>query len=738
MGDRVSAEAIERNRVANRERARLRRLRMSEQEHEDHLQERRLYREKNKEHFNELWNLRYGANVEKFRERPFIGWDSEGYTTYKEDLSLVWADDRVRQAFTEENRVSGDHHCMLFGCSLFPGNPLTGRDLSTKECLEYLLYVERQCPDAFHVGFAFDYDVNMILRDLPSRTLRHLAVYGICHWEGYRIKYIRGKLLCVSGGRKPNRTTITVYDVFSFFNSSYVVSLLKFAVTTKENLAVIEEGKKNRSRFTFEDIEYVKRYWQEEISYFPLLMDQLREAAYDAGLYITQWHGSGSLATYILRKRGVRQWKSKSVPTEAQIAIQHAYAGGRFQPWQCGLLYHDIYTADINSAYIYACSLLPRLDNGCWRRIPAGMVDRENIARFGVYYIAFDAGKDKPKQNRSMGAFQEIYPLFHRDKHNQVRWPRRTEGWYWSPEAKLVRDNPDARFLEAWIYDDDGSRPFEWVHTEFDKRLALQHEGNPAEKTFKWALAAMYGAFARRVGWDQKNRRPPGSHELAWAGFITSWCRAEMYKVAYECWRRGGLISIDTDGVTSSVPFEDGWLDRGVGEKLGQWKLEKYAGILYWQTGFYWLLDKDGNWSTAKTRGIPRGTVHVSIPLTALENADYRHKKPAVIMNKKTTFTGFKEALNRGNLGLAFRWETAIHKAKMGGGSTYHHVWLFCKKCRNPDLDIMHYLTHFEPLDPASQPHDLPWLHEEARLHPMFETEDDLPIVLDTDIPSRL
>ena len=54
------------------------------------------------------------------------------------------------------------------------------------------------------------------------------------------------------------------------------------------------------------------------------------------------------------------------------------------------------------------------------------------------------------------------------------------------------------------------ARPFEWVHSEFDKRLQLQHEGNPAEKTFKWALAAMYGAFARTVGWDQKRRCAPG------------------------------------------------------------------------------------------------------------------------------------------------------------------------------------------------------------------------------------
>jgi len=738
MGDRISAEAVARDREASRLRAAARRANNPE----DVKTYNRQYHAKNSERINELRQLRYGADVERLLERPFIGWDGEGYTDYHEELDLVWAGDREREAIQKENPPVGrSHHYMLFGCSVFPEYPLVGIDLHTKAILDYILYVESQYPDAFHVGFSFGYDVNMILRDLPTRTLRHLADYNVCHWQGYTIRHIPGKWFRISRGRPPNHITVTIYDVFSFFNSSYVTSLLKFSVATREELERIMRGKDKRGFFALEDIGYVRRYWQDEISYMPLLMDRVREACYDAGLYITQWYGCGALAAYILRKRGVRQWKSKKIPLEAQIGIQTAFAGGRFQPWQCGLYAKRVYTADINSAYIYACSLLPRLDNGHWVRMPVGMVDRRNIARFGVYHISYDVRKaPDERQEHPNGRFPSIYPLFHRDDHNRVSFPGRAEGWYWSPEAQLVADDPRAEFLEAWVYDDDGSYPFQWVSLEFDKRLALQHDGNPAEKTFKWGLAAMYGAFARRVGWDKKNRKPPGSHELSWAGFITSWCRAEMYRVALECWKRRGLISIDTDGVTSTVPFDVAWLDRGVGENLGQWKLEEYAGILYWQTGFYWLLDDDGKWSTAKTRGMPRGTVDASVGLAALASSYYRSKddkQHAEFTRRRTSFIGYKAALNRGNMKLAFRWETNDQTVKMGGGSAYRHM--VCKKCRNPELEMMHTLFQVPPITYINTPHRLPWLEEQPGMHPnILEMEDIEDIVMDGDEVDRL
>jgi DNA polymerase type B, organellar and viral len=696
-GNRVSAEAIKRNRDASRERARLRRARLSAEDHSLELKQRREYEHANRDHINTTRKLRYGAGME-LAERPFICWDGEGY-----------------------DNEEGKHCYMLFGCSHDIDAPIVGRDLGTVECLDYLLEIESRYPKSFHVGFAFDYDVNMILRDLESRHLRHLADYGMVHWGRYRIAYIKGKRFTVSKGnprRGEKRLSVTVYDAFGFFQSKYTTSLIKFNVATEEEIRLIVEGKAKRGNFTWEDLKYVKKYWQDEIGYMPVLMNKLRDMCFDAGFFVRQWHGPGVLAADILKRRDVKKLHSQNVPVEAQIASRYSYAGGRFQFWKFGLYTQRIYTADINSAYIYACSLLPDLSNGQWRRVIGRNIDRTKLAQFGMYRIRYHARRQSP--------FQGCYPLFHRDKHGNLCWPYRTEGWYWTPEAELLATNSDAEFLEAWIYDGDGSKPFSWVDSEFDKRLQLQTAGNPAEKTIKWALAAVYGAFARRVGWDRKKHCAPRSHELMWAGFITSWCRAEVYKIGYECYIRGGLVSIDTDGITSTVPIQAEWLERGQGKKLGQWKLEEFAGILYCQSGFYWLMDDDGEWSTVKTRGITRGSVDVSVGLRAW-------KTDWIIRQEITKFFGFREALKMKDGMRVWRtWGSISHDSKFGGrntrdGTSFH--WpAFCDACKNGS-DNMHVTCHKQPSKLLSEPHKLPWLDDE-----LDERERDLIVRVEDEI----
>lgn len=712
---RVSAEAVARDREKSRERAAAKRASNREAENA----KVNKWRDKNRDTRNDQDRLRYGVKVQEFATRPFIFWDGEGYD-----------DD------------SGKHHYMLFGCSHFPDSPLVGPDLGTVECLEYILAVERRYPDAFHVGFGFAYDVNMIIKDVPKRLLKHLGVYGVVHWNGYRIQYIPRKWFRISRKDEEGIISATIWDVFGFYLSKYTTALSKYGIATKEQIDDITEGKDRRGSFTYAEIDYVKSYWQKEIAMGPPLLDKMREACYDNGLFITQWHGSGALASYLIRKRGVNKWHSKEVPYDAMVAIRIGYAGGRFHPFRCGLHDGPVYTADINSAYIYACSLLPRLDNGRWRRVRRNEIDRENLARFAIYHISYHADKDGSahKDNIQRGAFAELYPLFHRNRHQRVWWKPRVDGWFWTPEASTVASNPDAEFLEAWVYDDDGTYPFEWVNDEFNKRLNLQHEGNPAEKTLKWALAAMYGAMARTVGWDRKDRKAPKSHELAWAGFITSWCRAEMYKLGYEIWRRGGLISIDTDGITSTIPINPEWLPRGVGENLGQWKLEEFTAILYWQSGVYWVKDKDGKWA-AKTRGIAKGTLPVEAGLEALANSNF-NSRPIIYPVIKTTkerFIGFKEAISSHHFDTWRTWEKAPQETTMGrGGSTKHHPFC-CKKCRSPKANMMHVLSPDYPPTWINEPHPLPWLDEpDNQLPENFDPADLFDILRDSDFTDNL
>lgn len=634
----------------------------------------------------------------KFNERPFVGWDGEGYRAFRVDST---------------GEVDVIHRYMLFGSST--GDyvvPRNGYELSTMECLDTILRVEAEHPDAFHVGFAFDYDVNMMLKDLPWRMLAVLYDTGQVIWKGYRIRHTPHKTFGVSKGG----VSATIYDVFGYFHCSYLKALEKYDIGTKAQIERIKSGKGGRSSFTLDRLAEVVEYWSDEISLLPPLMDKVREAAYDGGFRIREWHGPGALAAYALKHNGINKLHGKGFPAGVRAAIRAAYAGGRFQAWQCGNYDGMVYTADINSAYIYACSLLPRLDIGKWRRQNVDSIKGpDDIANVGLYYIEFDAGTSYDKESRARGVPNVPFPLFHRDSAGGLTWPSKVENWYWSPEARLVAGNRHARITEAWTFDDDGSKPFKWVYDSYNRRVQLQHEGNPAEKAYKWALAAMYGAFARRVGWDKKTRKAPASHELAWAGFITSYCRASVHRAASYAASHRALVSIDTDGVTSTIPFDPKYLIGGVGEGLGQWKLETWHGMFYWQNGIYWYKDEHGNWTEAKSRGIPKGAVSVEAAIRALGDADFSIHPPvhATIRLSRTRFIGYRQAL-RGQFGKWRHWLTEPVAVLMGGTGKGRHMPPFCRRCRSEKagqpLDIMHTITHLPPPKVLSEPHKLPWL----------------------------
>lgn len=647
---------------------------------------------------------------ERYENRPFIGWDSEGY-----DYFICHADGTVEK---------GPQRTMLFGCSV-PGKYVTGIAVSSKEMLDLILQVESEFPESFHVGFSFDYDVNQILQDLPWRLLAVLKILGTVKWKGFRISHVPHKIFSVS----KDGVSVTIYDCFGYFHSKYTHALDKYKVGSAEKLRIIAEGKSRRGTFTYAELPEVITYWEAEISLLPELMEHIRTAAYGGGFRIGAWHGPGALANYALRYNGAREYMSRNVPGYAKAAIRLAYAGGRFQAWQCGEYNGDIYTLDKNSAYVQAISILPNLAKGRWERQDASKIHGpDDIARFGLYHIIFDDHiPQRQREWRARGIPERPYPLFHRDKNGRLTWPDRVDGWYWSPEARIVAGIPQARFAESIVFCDDGTFPFRWVSDSYDTRVHLQDMGNPAEKAYKWALAAIYGAFARRVGWDRKTRQAPRSHELAWAGYITSHCRAAIFDVAQYAYKKGGLISVDTDGVTSTVPFPESLVPEGFGKGLGQWKQEHFSSLLYWQNGIYWLRDEDGKtWKEAKSRGVPKGVISITHAQEALANASFVPPyKPAKIVTTRTRYIGYRQALGGRQFNRWRKWEHEPNEITFGGAGKGTHIPPFCHECRT-QAGGLHTITHIPPKQLISVEHRLPWLQAEPDDMTVGEIEQEL------------
>src|SRR6185437_11524107 len=108
----------------------------------------------------------------------------------------------------------------------------------------------------------------------------------------------------------------------------------------------------------------------------------------------------------------------------------------------------------------------------------------------------------------------------------------------WSPEVEACREYCAAGYgtmevLEAWVYDfdPDAPKPFDFVEGLYLKRKALKAGGDGAHVGIKLGLNSLYGKLAQQIGWkvtEDGTLRLPPFHQLEWAGFTTSHCRAAV------------------------------------------------------------------------------------------------------------------------------------------------------------------------------------------------------------------
>ena len=597
--------------------------------------------------------------------RPFVFWDGEG---------------------------PKDAGYALFGNS--DGLAICRPFLGTEECLELLMQSAENNPDAINVAFGFNYDVSMVLRELPRRHLRALHSHTRTTWRKWRIEHVPHKWFKLTD-TETDCTTV-VYDVRSFFGGSFESALDAFKIGTDAQRSRISTGKANRAEFYWRDIDEIRKYWRTELLLGVKLMESLRQVFHDAGYVPRSWHGPGALARMALKRHKIYDAMAEC-PPDVRIAAQYAFAGGRFEPFQAGHIRGRIYGKDIHSAYPYFATFLPNLNRGSWR-----YTRNYEPGRFGVYHIRYDAPPDNTTP----------MPLFCRLPNGSVVWPNRVQGWYWAPEAECVADSPHAQFLDGWVFDEDDptDRPFAFLAEYYAKRQRLKDAGSAAEYTFKLIINSIYGQLAQRVGWDKKHNRPPRSHQLEWAGYITSACRAAVYKLALECGDK--LVSIDTDGIYSAAP-----IPGPEGERLGEWEASEYEDGIFWQSGMY-CLKVDGVWKKAKSRGIKKGSYTAEDLLAALCNVN--------CADTTCTTTEHHIHLTRRmfvTYGLAQQigwdkhntWQDEPHEYIMGGGKRVH----FPRACKTVCKPPTHRLHQWSPTygvgaddAPKSKRHHLPWLDD--------------------------
>ncbi len=496
------------------------------------------------------------------------------------------------------------------------------KPLSGFEFLDFLCSVVADNPRSIYVGFAFQYDVDMILKNLINYE------QGKALWEGdkavirgpewnYHISLIAKKRFNVQrfpkrGNSKPE-SSFVIYDSFGFYQSTFVKALEDNLGKNYEGIKLIAEGKALRNSFAGDDFEFMEKYCKLECRALVDLMKFLRNALEAAGIEITNWYGAGAVAAALMKREGVKQ---HIVPIENPAvldACKRAFFGGRIELFKIGHHEGTIYNYDINSAYPNAARFLPPMDHGEWRPIAPGHISTEPLS---VYHIRYMAGYDLRPQHL-------IPPFPCRYKALNVRYVEPVETWVWWPElGAFLRNNPystELQILGGWEWSGytPFSSPFGFVPLLFEQRKIWKEQGNGAQLPLKLGLNSLYGKMIQRVGGGidraerfeartqgrKELRNRPAYFSLPYAGFITSYTRAMLYEAAMQ--KPEAIIMMMTDGIYSLEP-----LDLPLGDKLGEWSLTEYSGGTFVQAGVYWLDGGDSERTeVAHYRGYDKGSI---------------------------------------------------------------------------------------------------------------------------------
>lgn len=431
-----------------------------------------------------------------------------------------------------------------------------------------------------YVAYFFDYDATMILRELPEQLLAPVVAGQEIYYGPFRIKYRPRKELVVRAkGRR-----VEINDVGTFFQAKFLTTLQRWNIGTPAQWEKIGEGKEGRSSFgqlTAETVEYNRM----ECELLAELMTKFRRTCEVIGYLPHRWQGPGQLAKAMFRKHGIPLTDELPEPPPGVWEMaQRSYYGGRFETSAVGPIPGPVESWDINSAYPYACTLLPCLMHGRW-------VPTRSIAPLSMHYVEFEHARKRL-----------WYTLPVRMSDGSIRYPRSGAGWYWSCELRSAElRGSSLKLRHGWEYlQECDHRPFDFMHRLYSIRKGVGK--SEAGIALKLAMNSAYGICAQSVG------KAPYANPV-WAGLITAITRARLNAAMVE--RPDLVYMLATDGL-----FAAPGLEMDASDELGGWERTVYPnGMHIIQPGLYFTGHKEGCSEFGdckclpKTRGVPLSAI---------------------------------------------------------------------------------------------------------------------------------
>ena len=587
----------------------------------------------------------YVKEKSKWERRSIVAWDGEG-----------------------ANLPSGEHVYNLLANS--NGDYMVDFEgLGTLQIFEFFMQYSNERD--INVVFGGSYDINMILKDLPKENLQRLWTTGKCYWNHYRIIWATRKKFTVQRINDNNKVskTFVLWDVIGYFQSSFVVACERW-LGDLEVLKDIQSMKLQRSTFKSEDIDAIIEYNKKECILLVLLMERLFSSIDEAGLQLMRYDGAGSIAAAILKKYKVKDYKGK-IPGSVNRQAQYAYSGGRIEAIKCGTTTKPtrIYRYDINSAYPYACLSLPNYVGATWSKEPEWDGSNNSLVKVKYHFL-----EEAP-----------FYPLWYRDEHGSISYPRNGYGVYWGAEVanlfKYYEQGVD--FQIEWAInctlEDEETKPFAFLDDLYTLRKKFKAEGSMASESLKLGMNSVYGKLVQQAGY--REGRIPTYHQLLWGGQITALTRANLFDAAMQSPK--DVISFATDAV-----FTTHKLDLPTGGELGEWSEDVFKGITIIQAGVYFL-DEGDHWAE-KFRGFDKGSLDRDKIVKCWETGENYEAK-------LTRFVGLGSSLASTDFSVWRTWRSDTRsldirptgKRVSGPRSDYHKGLRVTKACPNITPDTL-------------------------------------------------
>lgn len=534
------------------------------------------------------------------KSRLVLGLDGEGHSTKsgRHLYTYLAASDSTGEIFFDVENPKG---------------------LTTKEIFDFLLELPA---GALKGGFALGYDFTKWLENLPDREIyllyrpdlragkngpnpRRIPIEG----RLYGVNLVATKLSVMGDwnkGKAGFNSRCSVWDLFRFFQKSFVASLREWGVGTENELLAIQKMKDARGNFSkIGDKE--KAYCRSEVRLLAALWEKLIEACEEAEIPLRDFFGAGSLGAATLRNGPAKQ-EIVTVPKRMRKAVSCAFFGGRFEQSARGpILSSEGY--DLASAYPYAETQLPCLRHGTWKHVRKNVEKEVRRARAACVRYSLAPRTDVVSREfwdyGGVEACVNMPELSERVRVSEFPWgpfPFRLEdgsilfpvesagGWVWRPEILAVLDNPQVwpnlRLHEAWVLKSKCrcEPPFlKEISGFYLKRLEWGKEAKGL--VLKKGLASRYGKRAQTVG------KAPFHCGVA-AGMITSHTRGEILRaIATD---PNAILSVATDGIIARKKLQlRAPLPTGTGEKkpLGMWEHKESGAIFLMRPGMRFAIE---------------------------------------------------------------------------------------------------------------------------------------------------